>query len=130
MEGFKAEGKLDLSKYQDYVKRDFVAASVSEEEVKETIAHYYKEHEYTLDPHTAVGVYAAAKLRKQGVPVVCLATAHPAKFGKTVEEATGDELQLPDSLADILNKPSRCEIMAASKKEIKAYIEKNAVNMP
>lgn len=47
-----------------------------------------------LDPHTAVGVSAAGSassglLQAQEPRVVCLATAHAAKFDSTVIEATG-----------------------------------------
>ena len=46
---------------------------------------------YLVDPHTAVGLGAAARLapRPGPCPIVCLATAHPAKFPDAVEEATG-----------------------------------------
>ena len=36
----------------------------------------------------------------QGAPVVCLATAHPAKFPDAVEQATGIRPPLPPALAD------------------------------
>ena len=45
---------------------------------------------YLCDPHTAVGLAAARKVdRDQNVPMVTLATAHPAKFPAAVEKATG-----------------------------------------
>ena len=53
-----------------------------------------KRSSYLLDPHTAVGVYAASKVRTQLVDEyatpftsVCLSTAHPAKFVETVSKA-------------------------------------------
>ncbi|MBT8362416.1 MAG: threonine synthase, partial [Deltaproteobacteria bacterium] len=127
MERFKQEGKLDLTSELDKIKRDFTAVSVSEGKIRETIATYYNQHNYILDPHTAVGVYAATKHRKQGIPMVCLATAHPAKFRESVQMAIDKQLDLPKALRSIINKPSRCEVMNADKKEIMTFITKNAL---
>ena len=122
MEEFAKNGKIDLSSYHDQIRRDFVATAVSEQEVTETIAAFYKEHEYVLDPHTAVGVKAAQKYKTVGVPMVCLATAHPAKFGMVVEQAIGKAPDVPIALSGILEKPSRCELMDAEKSKIQTYI--------
>ena len=54
---------------------------------------------YLLDPHTAVGVRAALDSASPGRTFVCLATAHPAKFGDAVRLATGSEPLLPPELA-------------------------------
>ena len=101
--------------------------AVSGSEVIETIASFHREHDYILDPHTAVGVKAAQKFKTIGVPMVCLATAHPAKFGETVAAAIGKPPQVPEALAGILDKPSRCEIMDADKTQIQDFVAKNAL---
>ncbi len=124
---FQKEGVLELESDLEHIRRDFMASAVSEQDVLETIAHYYKNHDYILDPHTAVGVRAALDVRRPGIPVVCLATAHPAKFGDTVEKAIEDSIQLPSALADIMDKDSRCEYLDASAKKIKAYIEEHGI---
>ena len=63
---------------------------------------------YLLDPHTAVGVAAAAKGRRDlAVPMVVLGTAHPAKFPAAVEAASGVRPVLPPHLADLLDRPER-----------------------
>lgn len=126
MEEFGSQGKIELRGYFDQIKRDFSATSVSEQEVFDTIANFYKEYGYILDPHTAVGVRAANQLKTMGIPVVCLATAHPAKFGEIVEKATGTELHLPPSLEGITDKEARCEIMPPDSSKIKEYIAGNA----
>lgn len=127
MEEFAETGAIDLSNQLDLIKRDFAAASVTEEEVSTTIADFYKEHGYILDPHTAVGVRAAQSLKKGGVPMVCLATAHPAKFGDVVEKAIGIAPSLPDALEGIEEKDTRCELMAADKNAIQNFVADNAV---
>lgn len=126
MELFMHERRIDLSSDIDLIQRDFSATSVSTEEVKETICTFHKEHGYILDPHTAVGVRAAEKFRTVGVPMVCLATAHPAKFPEVVREAIGEPPPVPEELADIENRESRCEIMEADKEQVKAFVAHHA----
>jgi threonine synthase len=122
MEEFGRSGKLDLSGRHDQIRRDFCACAVTEEEVAKTIADFHSEYAYVLDPHTAVGVKAAEKFKAKGVPMVCLATAHPAKFSLVVEKAIGREVEAPPALAGILEAPTRCEIMEARREAIQAYI--------
>jgi threonine synthase len=62
---------------------------VNQQETLTTIASFFKNTGYLLDPHTAVGVKAALDRVSDKTPVICLATAHPAKFGDAVITATG-----------------------------------------
>jgi threonine synthase len=127
MEAFAKNGALDLSDYQEQIRRDFAAVSVPEEEVLEKISDFYKNHGYILDPHTAVGVSAAEKNKTASVPMVCLATAHPAKFSEVVNEATGTLPPITDTLAEILKADSRCKVMVAKDNDIRAYIAAHAL---
>ncbi len=126
MEEFSKNGSLDLKSYQEQIKRDFTAASVAEDEVLKTIAHYHAEYGYLLDPHTAVGVRAAEQYKTTGIPMICLATAHPAKFGEVVAEAVNTEPELPENISAILTAESRCEIMEANANDIREYISTHA----
>lgn len=126
MQLFAETGKIDLSGYQDQIRRDFSALAVSEEEVLETIRDVYSQHGYILDPHTAIGVKAARKLRKQGVPIVCLATAHPAKFAEAVEAAIGRTPEVPPPFVGLLEKDSRCELMDADAGKVRDYLKQHA----
>lgn len=128
MARFREQGSLRLEDCLGHIRRDFVAVSVTEEEVLQTITEYHRNHGYILDPHTAVGVRAAMQQRAQGIPTVCLATAHPAKFAATVEQAIGRPLDLPASLAALLDLPTRCEIMPADRQEIQTYIASHALH--
>ncbi|MCI5145166.1 MAG: threonine synthase [Candidatus Electrothrix sp. AR3] len=126
MESFAASGRIDLSRYSAQVSRDFAAHSVSEEETIATIRRFHQEHSYLLDPHTAIGVRAAQELQ-QNRPVVCLATAHPAKFGQAVQKATGEEVDLPPALAELTKLESHCEVVNADKELIRQYVEQHAL---
>uniref|UniRef100_UPI004055C69C threonine synthase n=1 Tax=Candidatus Electronema sp. TaxID=2698783 RepID=UPI004055C69C len=126
MERFAATGWMDLSGCVEEVRLDFAARAVSEDETIATIRQVYQEHEYLLDPHTAVGVKAALEL-KEHRPVVCLATAHPAKFGDAVRKAIGKEVELPPALAGLSQLESRCELMDADAVLIREHLRKNAL---
>ncbi len=127
METFTATGELDLSQFKDKVQQEFASCSVSEEQTTKTIAEFFTQHNYLLDPHTAVGVKAAFECRDKKRPVVCLATAHPAKFGDAVLKSIGKEPKLPPALADLLSKESRCEIVDAKAEIIKEFVEANGL---
>jgi len=90
------------------------------------IREFYTGCDYLLDPHTAVGVCAGKEFRDVARPMVCLATAHPAKFGEAVSRAIGHCPDLPPSLADLREEDSRCELLDADAEQIKAYLTEHA----
>jgi threonine synthase len=106
------------------VRDDFISRSVTEEETLATIADFREKSGYILDPHTAVGVRAALACAGAGETPVCLATAHPAKFGEAVERATGFAPPCPEALAGIDKLPTRCEVLDADEDSIRDFIEK------
>lgn len=124
---FAETGGLDLRDHCDQIKRDFGAVTVSEPQVLATIKEFQSEYGYVLDPHTAIGVFAGLQNQQKNIPMVCLATAHPAKFGDTVKTATGEEAELPEAIKKIINKESRCELMPADSEKIKEYLKSHAL---
>jgi len=127
MEAFAETGRMDLSGLKEQVARDFASVSVSEDETITAIGEFYKDQNYLLDPHTAVGIRAGREL-KEDRPMVCLATAHPAKFGGAVQKATGKEVDLPPALAKLAGKESRCEVLDADVELIRDYVSKHALS--
>jgi threonine synthase len=102
----------------------FRAASVSEDETLETMAGIYRSTGSLIDPHTAVGIAAGRREPPEAsVPMVYLATAHPAKFPDAVERATGARPALPARLADLLERPERFDRLANEIATVKHYIE-------
>ena len=91
MESLKSQKSFSLATHEHaYFRQIFQAARVSEDETLAGISRLKAETGYLCDPHTAVGLAAARKVdRDQNVPMVTLATAHPAKFPAAVEKATG-----------------------------------------
>ena len=76
-----------------------------------------------LDPHSAIGLVAARRRQRAGVPMVALATAHAAKFAEAVNAATGNPPEMPESLAKLASLPERYETVPAETSAIRAYIE-------
>jgi len=101
------------------VAADFDAAAVSDAEVLSQIRETYEETGYILDPHTAVGVRAA----RGRSDMICLATAHPAKFNEAVREAIGSEAPPPPCLQGLLQKETRCTTLDASEGAVRGHIE-------
>jgi len=127
MAEFNEKGVLELSGCRDQIKRDFSAAAVTGEQVEETIRSFKKDHGYLLDPHTAVGVCAGLELQQRNIPMICLATAHPAKFADTVRKATGVAPQTPEALEGLFEKKTRCKMMAADRDMVMEYVRANAI---
>ncbi|ALC12213.1 threonine synthase [Sphingopyxis sp. 113P3] len=81
-----------------------------------------------IDPHSAVGLAAARGLDiDPAVPVVTLATAHPAKFPDAVERATGVRPSLPARLGNLFDREERYEKLAGDYDVVKAFILAEAV---
>ncbi|WP_372747242.1 threonine synthase [Litorivivens sp.] len=91
----------------------FDSGRVSDDETVATIKSVFDESEYLLDPHSAIGVHAArACWRDRSVPMVTLATAHPAKFPDAVMKAGYPESPaLPHHMQDLLTLPERYEVL-------------------
>ena len=123
MESFRREGRLSFSEEEmSEVADDFLSLTVNREETIDTIRRFHALTGYILDPHTAVGVKAGRELSGGEAPVVCLATAHPAKFGDAVRTAIGHPPEAPPSLAGIETRERRCEIIDADTETVKNYI--------
>ncbi len=85
-EGFFALSEAELAG----IGGVFAAARADEAETAATIARLYRSAGYLADPHTAVGLAAAAKVKgDSSVPMIALSTAHPAKFPAAIEAAAG-----------------------------------------
>jgi threonine synthase len=109
MTRFRDEGVMDIGGERLAAAHEiFDSARVDDDAVARVIRSVYETTGHIVDPHTAVGLGAAALRHHDGnVPMVCLATAHPAKFPDAVEAAIGVRPPLPDHLADLFDRPER-----------------------
>jgi threonine synthase len=104
------------------IRRDFAAGTTDEAETQSVIARTFEQSAYLLDPHTAVGVGVARKLPQSSVPMVTLATAHPAKFPDAVASASGVTPELPAWLADLHQRPERVSVLDNDQRAIEEFI--------
>ena len=80
-----------------------------------------------IDPHTAIGLHAArAADLPRGVPIVTLATAHPAKFPDAVERATGQRPAWPARVGDLFDREERYAELPGNYDAIAAYVAEHA----
>ena len=107
MARFRERGSLlvEPNQWSEWIEPMFRASRASDHDTLETMRRVHEATGVLLDPHTAVGVKAAREWRDNDVPMVTMATAHPAKFPDAVERATGIRPELPEHLADLMDRP-------------------------
>jgi threonine synthase len=118
LERFRGLGAAEAPKDQR-----FDAASLDDAATLAVMRDLHERTGMLVDPHTAVGIGAArAARRDDDVPMVCLATAHPAKFPDAVEEATGVRPPLPERLADLLDREERYVVLPADLTAVQGHV--------
>ncbi|MEA3362514.1 MAG: threonine synthase [Thermodesulfobacteriota bacterium] len=127
MKSFKQTGKLEFTAAQrKRLIQDFGASSIDDTETLATISSFHEATGYILDPHTATGIAVGKKLSDPNIPLVCLATAHPAKFGDAVIQAIGLDPPLPPAFVGLETREKRVVTIPADRELIKNYISSNS----
>jgi threonine synthase len=109
------------------IRKLFAAARTDEAETVATIKSVYAASKYVLDPHTAVGVHVARKMKDEGSgPLIALSTAHPAKFPDAVEAAIGIRPALPAHLSGLLGRHERIERLTASVEAVARFVSERS----
>lgn len=125
LQGFRDGGAFTLD--QEKMRRVgalFSSGRRDDAQTIEVIRRIHEKYGYVVDPHTAVGLGVAEEWRKKNpeIPVLSLATAHPAKFPGAVRQATGKEPELPPFLADILSRREECADLPYDLEKVQAFI--------
>ncbi|MGO4855509.1 threonine synthase [Phaeovulum sp. W22_SRMD_FR3] len=108
MDEMKTTGGFTVSQGALEALREIYASGrVSEAETSAEITAELARSGELLCPHSAVGVAVANAQIAAPVPMVTLATAHPAKFPDAVEAASGIRPALPARMADLFDRPER-----------------------
>ena len=126
MDELKAGG-FDVSQgAMQVLQSHYGSGRASEEETSATIQSELASSGELLCPHSAVGVKVANQQRVKGVPMITLATAHPAKFPDAVAAACGIHPPLPERMSDLYDRSERVSRvpneLAALKEHIKGHI--------
>jgi len=124
MKGFQETGGLALgANVLETARALFAAVAVDEEMTRETMAATLHTTGLVVDPHSAVGLAGAAGARgDRAVPMVTLATAHPAKFPAAVEAATGRVPGLPPRMADLYERDERYAVLPNDADALEAHM--------
>ncbi|CAN3356198.1 threonine synthase [Diutina catenulata] len=135
MQQLKDSGKVKVPEEVVGAARQlFGSARVTNEETVATIKQVYGDHQYVIDPHTAIGVHTTQRFQKDGAGAhyISLSTAHPAKFSEVVDMALSsfdgysfEKDVLPAELKALSTKEKRINLIdEASVDKVKAAIVK------
>ncbi len=123
------QGYFDLSTtpyYPAIQQAGFVSGRSTHAHRLATIRRIYRESGHLIDPHTADGVKVGLDYREDGVPLVCLETALPAKFAESIMEALGRPPERPAGYENLEALPQRFTVMDVDLTQLKAYIAQHA----
>ncbi|WP_326525363.1 threonine synthase [Sphingomonas sp.] len=129
MRGFEASKAMRLTNAQaEGAAALFASDRIEPGEMSATMLWAHEHAGQVIDPHSAIGLAAARRADLPAdVPVVTLATAHPAKFRDAVERATGLRPSLPGRVGDLFEREERFATLDATFDAVSAYIAERAV---
>ena len=123
MHGIKEKGKYIISKDKmEKINEDFLSASMSEEEILDTIKEVHIKYNIILDPHSAIGFGSLNKVNLEGNNIV-LATAHPCKFPEAIDKSIGIKPDLPDELKYVMDEKENYDIISNNLSKTQQYIK-------
>jgi threonine synthase len=96
---------VEPDQFEKWIAPTFRASRATDHDTLATIRSIYEDFDMLIDPHTAVGVKVAREFAEEGIPMLTMATAHPAKFPDAVERATGVRPGLPEHLSNLFDLP-------------------------
>ncbi|NNC60495.1 MAG: threonine synthase [Erythrobacter sp.] len=128
MRGFETEKAMRLTNAQrEGASKLFTSVRVDQDAMARTMHRTFQLSDEVIDPHTAIGLNAAQEADiSSDVPIITLATAHPAKFRDAVERATGTRPALPARIGDLFGREERCTELAGEYGELVDFILANA----
>jgi threonine synthase len=100
----------------------FTSGRASETETTTTIKEMQQRTGEVLCPHSAVGVKVAEENLSE-VPMITLATAHPAKFPAAVKAACGIHPDLPAHMADLFERDERFTVVPNDLAGLKSFVK-------
>jgi threonine synthase len=118
MDRFSATGLLDVAGADPEIS----AGRGSNAETADAIRRYYRQYGYLLDPHTAVGVAVAERFLRRDEPMLCLATAHPAKFAAAIQDAFGEDIARHPRIDGLLDLPTRVVVLPATTAAVQEFV--------
>jgi len=109
------------------VRENFTSYRLDDGDMVKVITGVFESTGYLLDPHTAIGVDAARKSRTStSTPMVCLATAHPAKFPEAIRQSgQTQDPALPHHMADLFDREEKYTVLNNDIQAVQAFVKEN-----
>ena len=128
MRGFEASQAMRLTNAQrEGAATLFASDRIDLDDMALAMRWAHDESGQVIDPHTAIGLAAARRAGLPAdVPVVTLATAHPAKFRDAVERATGVRPSLPARMGDLFEREERYASLPGTFDAVTEYVAARA----
>ena len=130
MAGFETTGAMQLTNAQRQgASALFASARADAGDMAQAMRWASEAAGETIDPHTSCALHAARAQADldPAIPIVTLATAHPAKFPDAVERATGQRPSLPARVGDLFEREERCVELPGDYAAVLAYVAKQAM---
>jgi threonine synthase len=118
----KGSFTLSADEFQAINKFGFVSGTSTHADRLVTIQATWQRAGVMIDTHTADGLKVAHQFVEQGVPMLVLETALPAKFAETIVEAIGQQPPRPAGLEGIESLPKRFVVMPVDAQAVKGLI--------
>ncbi len=127
MKWFEQMGKMVLSADMRRKAGLFLSARTDGEEMAGTMRWAFDNAAQIIDPHTAIALHAARKAEfAPDIPVVTLATAHPAKFRDAVERAIGIRPALPARVGNLFEREERFTVLPSDYATVRDHVLSHA----
>lgn len=107
------------------MREDITGFSFSDEKTVRMMRQCCEEHDYLFDPHGAVamlGLRAYREAHEERINGIALATAHPAKFARSVERAIGKSIPIPETLLQLSTEKKQVISVANSLENIREVL--------
>lgn len=101
------------------MRKNVTAISMTDEQIKTTIAEFYTKYRAMICPHTATACYARTLLSEK--PWIAAATADPSKFESVLAPIIHQTIPIPRQLQILLAKPTHEIVISPQLSEIKKY---------
>lgn len=106
------------------IRQEVIGYSFTDDETRRLMQEVHQQHNYTLDPHGAIG-YGALRHYLQDNPAltgIFLETAHPAKFIDVVEQTIAKKVEIPVNLVLAMRKEKESVRMSGEYESLKDFL--------
>ncbi|WP_428027622.1 threonine synthase [Altererythrobacter sp.] len=128
MRGFEASKAMRLTNAQrEGASQLFTSARADQNEMAQALRWAFDHAGQVIDPHTAIGLHAALEADVDpSIPMVTLATAHPAKFSDAVERAIGMRPSLPSRIGDLFAREEALVELPGEYEAVRDFVSERA----